>query len=74
VENDGDPIPAEDLPRIWDPFYKGDRARGRDSGGAGLGLALVRQIAASHGGRCAAENLEGAVRFTVTLPALHSIC
>lgn len=74
VENDGDPIPAEDLPRIWEPFYKGDRARGRDSGGAGLGLALVRQIAASHGGRCAAENLEGAVRFTVTLPALHSIC
>ena len=72
VENDGDPIPPEDLPRIWEPFYRGDRARSRETGGAGLGLALVRAIAERHGGRCTAENRPGAVYFSVTLPALQS--
>lgn len=71
VENDGDPIPPEALPRLWDTFYRADAARTR--GGVGLGLAIVRETAALHHGSCAAENLPGAVAFHLTLPCnLHT--
>lgn len=73
VENDGPAIPAEDLPHLWEPFYKGDKSRSREGGGSGLGLALVKGAAEAHKGTCRAENRSGGgVRFTVELPALHS--
>ena len=70
VENDGDPIPAEALPRLFEPFYRSDAARDRARGGAGLGLALVKESVALHGGACGAENLPHGVRFWVELPLL----
>ena len=71
VENDGDPIPAEALPRLFEPFYRSDAARDRARGGAGLGLALVKESVALHGGACGAENLPHGVRFWVELPLLR---
>ena len=68
VENDGDPIPEEALPRLFEPFYRSDAARDRQSGGTGLGLALVRETAALHGGACGVENLPTGVRFWVEIP------
>ena len=68
VENDGDPIPEESLPRLFEPFYRSDTARDRRSGGTGLGLALVKETVALHGGTCGVENLPHGVRFWVELP------
>lgn len=63
VENTGEPIAPEDLPRIFEMFYRGDKAR--DRSGSGLGLAITRRIFALHHLTCRAENLEHGVRFTV---------
>lgn len=71
VGNDGPTIPAEDLPRLWEPFYRVDRSRDRTTGGTGLGLAIVKRAAEAHGGTCGAENIPGGVRFWVELPHLH---
>lgn len=70
VEDDGPGLPEEALRRVFDRFYRLDRARGRASGGAGLGLAIVRHVAEVHGGHVRAENRpEGGARFTLLLPA-----
>lgn len=68
VDNDGSAIPAEDLPHLFEPFYRGDKSRSRSSGGTGLGLAIVRAAALAHGGDCSAENREGGVCFLLRLP------
>ena len=68
VQNDGEAIPEEDLPRLWEPFYRGDRSRNRDSGGTGLGLTIVRAAVRVHGGSCGAENRPGGPAFWITLP------
>ena len=68
VENDGEPIPPEALPQLFEPFYRSDTARDRQSGGAGLGLALVKETVTLHGGTCGVENLPHGVRFWVALP------
>jgi len=71
VLDDGPGIPEADLPRLFDRFYRADSARTRSTGGAGLGLAIVRAIVTAHGGRIEAANRpEGGARMTVTLPAL----
>lgn len=67
VENVGDPIPAEQLGRIFDRFYRVDASRARLSGGTGLGLAIVRSIMEAHGGEVAAASDVAGGRTTLTL-------
>lgn len=59
VRDTGPGIPAEALPRIFERFYRVDKARGRDEGGTGLGLSIVKHIVALHGGEVSAESALG---------------
>ena len=59
VFNTGTPIPEEDLPHIWEKFYKVDKARTREYGGNGIGLSIVKKIIEDHGGRIWASSKEG---------------
>jgi two-component system phosphate regulon sensor histidine kinase PhoR len=59
VKDSGMGIPAEDLPRIFERFYKSDRARTRSQSGTGLGLAISRHIVEAHGGRIWVKSKEG---------------
>lgn len=69
VRDDGPGIPAEALPRLFERFYRVDRARSRSEGGSGLGLAIARQLAEAHGGSLTAANHpQGGAIFTLTLP------
>lgn len=70
VSNLGDTIPASELDRIFDRFYRLDAGRARHEGGSGLGLAIVRSIMSAHGGRVVAhsEPNEG-TRFTLFFPS-----
>ena len=72
VSDDGDGIPEPDRERVFERFLRLQHARDRDSGGAGLGLAIVRDVAAGHGGRAwVADTTRGArlhVRFPLTPP------
>lgn len=56
VTDNGEGIPPEHLPHIFERFYRGDHARSREKGGAGLGLAIVRAIIRAHGGEVSAES------------------
>jgi two-component system phosphate regulon sensor histidine kinase PhoR len=70
VADRGPGIPAADLPRIFERFYRVDRSRTRDPGGTGLGLSIVRHIIELHGGRVQAANRpDGGAIFTVTIGA-----
>lgn len=68
VENEGEAIPEEDLPHLFEPFWRGDKSRSRDSGGTGLGLTIVRAAVLAHGGSCGAENRPKGPAFWITLP------
>ena len=69
VADGGEGIDPELLPRLFDRFVRADNARGRDTGGAGLGLAICRSIVEEHGGQIRAENGEhGGARFVIELP------
>lgn len=67
--NQGEEIPEKELSRIFEKFYRLDNARSTNTGGAGLGLAIAREIVAAHGGRIQAASDEEDTRFIVTLPA-----
>lgn len=69
VENNGDTIPAEHLPRLFDRFYRVDASRHRDSEGAGLGLAITRSILRAHGGDAEVSSENGVTRFTLRFPS-----
>ncbi|MFD0902118.1 sensor histidine kinase [Actinomadura sediminis] len=70
VADTGCGIGPEDLPRVFDRFWRADAARGRDTGGRGLGLAIAREIVLAHGGSLTAESTLGAgSTFTIRLPA-----
>ncbi|MEJ2555416.1 MAG: ATP-binding protein [Anaerolineae bacterium] len=69
VADTGPGIPAEDLPHIFDRFYRADKSRSRAGGGSGLGLTIARYIVEAHRGRIWAESREGAgTRIGFTLP------
>lgn len=69
VEDTGIGIAPEEQERIFEPFYRVDRSRGRNGSGVGLGLSIVRYLVEAHGGSVALESVPGAgSRFTVSLP------
>jgi signal transduction histidine kinase len=70
ISNTGDGIPADDLPHVFERFYRVEKSRDRALGGAGIGLAIVRQLVEASGGRVGAESTERSTTFWFSLPAL----
>jgi two-component system, OmpR family, phosphate regulon sensor histidine kinase PhoR len=71
VQDNGDGIPAQHLERVFERFYRVDRARSRDMGGTGLGLAIVKHLAILHGGEVTVSSDVGkGSTFTIHLPTL----
>jgi len=69
VSDTGRGIPPEELSRVFERFYQVDKSRARGRGGVGLGLAIVQEIVAAHGGRIAAQSVAGVgSKFIVALP------
>jgi signal transduction histidine kinase len=69
VSDTGKGISQEDLPHIFERFYRGDKSRNRTTGGAGLGLAIAKGIVEAHGGKIGVESTPGkGARFSFTLP------
>ncbi|MGV9251712.1 sensor histidine kinase [Streptomyces sp. NPDC003697] len=71
VRDTGKGIPQEDLPHLFDRFWRADPSRGRATGGSGLGLSIARQIVTDHGGTIGVRSAVGVgTTFTITLPAV----
>jgi len=66
--NSGDPIPPQQLETIFDRFFRLDAARSSQTGGAGLGLAIAKEIVTAHGGTITAQSGQSKTTFTVFLP------
>ena len=69
VSNSGETIPADDLARVFERFYRVEKSRDQARGGAGIGLAIVKQLVEASGGRVGAESAEGRTSFWFSLPA-----
>ena len=65
--------PAEDLPHVFERFYRVEKSRDRALGGAGIGLAIVKQLVEGWGGRVGAESAAGRTRFWFSLPQGRSL-
>lgn len=72
IENTGADIPPAELPLIWERLFRVDRSRARASGGAGIGLAIVRQIVEAHGGQVGATSADGRTSIWFRLPAAQA--
>jgi signal transduction histidine kinase len=70
VANTGPPIPSADLPRLWERFYRVEKSRDRDRGGAGIGLAIVKRLIEDAGGRVGAASDQGWTTFWFRVPAI----
>lgn len=70
VANTGDGIPAADLPYVFDRFYRVEKSRDAARGGAGIGLAIVKQLVEASGGRVGADSDAASTRFWFSLPAV----
>jgi signal transduction histidine kinase len=69
VSDTGEGIRAQDIPRVFERFYRGEKSRNRGTGGAGLGLAIARGILHAHGGEIRVESEPGkGTQFTFHLP------
>ncbi len=69
VRDTGEGIAEDDLPYVFDRFWRGERARDRSTGNSGLGLAIARQLTRAHGGELTVASVPGAgTLFTLTLP------
>ena len=68
VSNDGDTIPPEELPLVFDRFHKLDKSRSQNRDGWGLGLYIVKTIVCSHGEDISDTSRDGKTEFTFTLP------
>ncbi|MBS3766182.1 ATP-binding protein, partial [Candidatus Bipolaricaulota bacterium] len=69
ISDEGEGIPEEDLPHVFDRFYRVDRSRSRTTGGTGLGLTISKELVEAHGGEIDVRSEEGeGSTFTVTLP------
>ena len=69
VRDHGMGIAAEDLPRVFEPFFRSDKSRARATGGVGLGLAIARRVVEAHGGAIAVESSSGTgTTFSIELP------
>ena len=69
IANTGEGIPPDDLDRVFERFYRVEKSRDRARGGAGIGLAIVKQLVEAGGGRVGAESGDGQTRFWFSLPA-----
>src|SRR5262249_52168326 len=69
VANTGEGILAADLPFIFERFYRGEKSRSREQGGAGIGLAIVKELIAAHGGQVGAASAATETQVWFTLPA-----
>jgi len=68
IANTGEPIPPADLERVFERFYRVEKSRDRERGGAGIGLAIVKQLVEGSGGHVGAESRDGLTRFWFSLP------
>jgi len=68
IANTSEPIPPDDLARVFERFYRVEKSRDPARGGAGIGLAIVKQLVEASGGRVGAESLDGQTRFWFSLP------
>ena len=66
--NTGQGIAAEDLPYIFERFYRADKSRSRDHGGAGIGLSIVKELVEAHDGKVGATSADGQTTVWFTLP------
>ena len=71
VFNTGDPIPEESVPRLWEKFYKVDKARTREYGGSGVGLSIVKAIMESMNQKFGVENFTNGVKFWFELETVQ---
>ena len=71
VSNEGDTIPAEELPLVFDRFHKLDKSRSKNRDGWGLGLYIVKTIVCSHGENISVTSREGKTEFTFTMPLVN---
>lgn len=67
--NSGPGIPEKDIPFIFERFFRAELSRSRDAGGAGIGLAIVKELIEAHGGQVGAESARGETRIWFQLPA-----
>ena len=68
VANDGEGIAAEDLPFLFERFFRAEKSRSREQGGVGIGLAIVKELVEADGGRVGAESTSGRTRVWFSRP------